>query len=178
MTEAEEAFVAEAQQFQMMEGAYAALQSTKPETAAIGLNDSPAGLASWVVEKFRAWSDCGGDVEQRFSKDELLANLTIYWATQTINSSMRFYYESAHVYSPNAGKSVEVPTGMAMLPADIVHGPREWQEREYADLRSFTELPRGGHFAEWEEPALIAEDVRGFFRSLEDSSVEDVRQTG
>lgn len=176
MTEAQQAFVAEAQQFQMMEGAYAALQSTKPETVAVGLNDSPAGLAAWIVEKFRAWSDCDGDVEKRFSKDDLLANLTIYWATQTINSSMRFYYESAHVYSPNAGKRVEVPTGMAMLPADIVHGPREWQEREY-DLRSFTELPRGGHFAEWEEPALIAEDLREFFRSLKNPTVEAAQPT-
>lgn len=177
MTEAEQAFVAEAQQFQMMEGAYASLQSTKPETVAVGLNDSPAGLAAWIVEKFRAWSDCGGDVERRFSKDELLSNLTVYWATETINSSMRFYYESAHVYSPNAGKSVEVPTGMAMLPADIVHGPREWQEREYADLRSFTELPRGGHFAEYEEPALIAEDMRAFFRPLKGSATEAARPT-
>jgi pimeloyl-ACP methyl ester carboxylesterase len=176
MTEAEQAFVAEAQGFQMAEGAYAALQSTKPETVAVGLNDSPAGLAAWIVEKFRAWSDCGGNVEKRFSKDELLTNLTIYWATETINSSMRFYYESAHVYSPNAGKRVEVPTGMAMLPADIVHGPREWQEREY-DVRRFTELPRGGHFAEWEEPALIAEDVRAFFRSLKESATGAARHT-
>ncbi len=175
MTEAEQAFVAEAQGFQMAEGAYAALQSTKPETVAVGLNDSPAGLASWIVEKFRAWGDCDSDVERRFSKDELLANLMVYWTTQTINSSMRFYYESAHVYSPNAGKLVEVPTGMAMLPADIVHGPREWQEREYADLRSFTKLPRGGHFAEWEEPSLIADDVRAFFRVLKES--EAAQQT-
>ncbi len=162
---AEQAFLAEAQAFQMQEGAYASLQSTKPQSLAFGLNDSPTALAAWLVEKFRTWSDCAGDVEKRFTKDELLTNLTIYWATETIGSSMRLYYESAHTPSPNAGKRVEVPTAMAMLPKDLVHGPREWHEREY-NVQRWTELPRGGHFGEWEEPELIADDLRAFFRPL------------
>lgn len=162
---AEQAFLAEAQAFQLQEGAYASLQSTKPQSIAIGFNDSPAGLAAWLVEKFRRWSDCDGNVEQRFTKDELLTNLTIYWATETIGSSMRLYYEAAHTPSPNAGQRVEVPTAMAMLPKDLVHGPREWHEREY-NVQRWTDLPRGGHFGEWEEPALIADDLRAFFRPL------------
>lgn len=165
LSEAERAFLAEAQRFAMREGAYAMLQSSKPQTPAVGLNDSPAGLAAWLVEKYRAWSDCGGDVETRFTKDELLTNLTVYWATETIGSSMRLYAETARVPSPNAGKRVETPTAMAMLPKDLVHGPREWHEREY-NVQRWTELPRGGHFGEWEEPELIAEDIRAFFRPL------------
>jgi pimeloyl-ACP methyl ester carboxylesterase len=165
LSEAEQAFLAEAQQFAMLEGAYAMLQSSKPQTPAVGLNDSPAGLAAWLVEKFRAWSDCGGDVERRYTKDELLAYLTVYWVTETIGSSMRLYAETARVPSPNAGKKVETPTAMAMLPKDLVHGPREWHEREY-NVQRWTELPRGGHFGEWEEPQLLAEDIRAFFRPL------------
>lgn len=165
LSEAERAFLAEAQRFAMREGAYAMLQSSKPQTPAVGLNDSPAGLAAWLVEKYRAWSDCGGDVETRFTKDELLTNLTVYWATETIGSSMRLYAETARVPSPNVGKRVETPTAMAMLPKDLVHGPREWHEREY-NVQRWTELPRGGHFGEWEEPELIAEDIRAFFRPL------------
>lgn len=150
----------------MQEGAYAMLQSSKPQTLAYGLNDSPAGLAAWLVEKFRTWSDCAGDVEKRFSKDELLTNLTIYWVMETVNSSIRLYYETAHDWNnPNAGKRVEVPTAMAMLPKDLVHAPREWHEREY-NVERWTELPRGGHFAEWEEPELIVKDIRAFFRPL------------
>jgi pimeloyl-ACP methyl ester carboxylesterase len=162
LSEAEQQFIAKVQQFQMQEFAYAMLQSTKPQTVAYGLNDSPVGLAAWIIEKFRAWSDCNGDIEKRFSKDELLTNLTLYWATATINSSMRLYYESGHAPSPNAGKRVELPTAMAMFPKDMVPGPREWIEREY-NIKRWTEMPRGGHFGEWEEPELLAEDIHAFF---------------
>jgi pimeloyl-ACP methyl ester carboxylesterase len=166
LSKAEQKFIKETEDFQMREGAYAMLQSTKPQTLAFGLNDSPAGLAAWIVEKFRTWSDCGGNVEKSFSKDEILTNLTIYWATETINSAMRLYYESAHDWSnSNAGKRVETPTAMAMLPADLVHAPHEWHEREY-NVTRWTELEKGGHFAEWEVPELIAEDMREFFRPM------------
>ncbi len=165
LSEAEARFAEDAQTFMQQEGAYALLQSTKPQTPAVGLNDSPAGLAAWIVEKFRRWSDCGGEVESRFTKEELLTNLTLYWATETIHSSMRVYYESAHGWSPNAGRRVEVPTGMAMLPKDIAVAPREWEAREY-NLTHYTVLPRGGHFAEWEEPERLAEDIRSFFRTF------------
>ena len=165
LSTAEQQFIEKIQQFQMQEFAYAMLQSTKPQTLAFGLNDSPIGLAAWIVEKFRAWSDCEGNLEKRFNKDELLANLTIYWVTETINSSIRLYYESSHTPSPNFGKYVECPTAMAVFPKDMVPGPREWAEREYNIVR-WTEMPRGGHFGEWEEPALLAEDIRDFFQSI------------
>lgn len=164
LSAAEQTMVEQARAFQEQEFAYGRLHSTKPQTVAFGLNDSPVGLASWVVEKFRAWSDCHGDVETRFSKDELLTNLTIYWATQTIGSSMRLYWESAH--NPPQWGQMRAPVGMAMLPADMYRTPREWVERQGGPVFRWTELPRGGHFAEWEEPELIAEDIRAFLTDV------------
>ena len=166
LSEAEKKFVADIQNFWSREGAYAMMHATTPQTLAYGLNDSPAGLAAWIVEKFRAWSDCDGDVEKRFTKDELLTNLTIYWATQTINSSIRLYYETMHIWK-NSSRRIELPTAMAMFPRDFVPQPREWTERQYNVVR-WTPMPRGGHFPEWEEPELLAEDIRAFFRSLRD----------
>jgi len=137
------------------------LQFTKPQTPAYALNDSPAGLAAWIVEKFRAWSDCDGDVEQRYTKDELLTNITIYWVTETIGSSFRMYYEPSDDWNGDAGRGV--PTGVAIFPKDIVPAPREFGER-FLDVQRWTEMPRGGHFATMEEPELLAEDIREFFR--------------
>jgi pimeloyl-ACP methyl ester carboxylesterase len=164
LSEAEKKFVADIQNFWTREGAYAMTHATKPQTLAYGLNDSPAGLAAWIVEKFRAWSDCNGDVEKRFTKDELLTNLTIYWATQTINSSCRLYYETMHIWQ-NPGRRIELPTAMAMFPKDFIPQPREWTERQY-NVQRWTPMPRGGHFPEWEEPEMLAEDIRSFFRPL------------
>ncbi len=158
-------FLGSCQQFMMSEMAYCMLHATKPETLAFGLFDSPAGMAAWILEKFWAWSDCGGDIESRFSKEELLANLTIYWATGTIGSSCRIYYESMHNPSPSAGKKITVPTGMAQFPKDLIPACRAWEERFY-HLRHWTTMSKGGHFAEHEEPELLAEDIRVFFRSL------------
>lgn len=166
LSEAEKKFVADVQDFWGREGAYAMMHATKPQTLAYGLNDSPAGLAAWIVEKFRAWSDCDGDLEKRFSKDELLTNLTIYWATQTINSSCRLYYETMHNWR-NPGRRIELPTAMAMFPKDLVPQPREWTQRQY-NVQRWTQMPRGGHFPEWEEPELLAQDIRAFFRFLRD----------
>ena len=163
LTDAEKQFVANAQQWTMQEMAYAMEHSSKPQTLATGLNDSPAGLAAWLVEKFRRWSDCDGAIETRFSKDELLTNLTIYWATETINSSIRLYYETAR-HPGNWGR-VEVPTGMLMSPKDMFPTPRAWAERSYR-VERWTEIPRGGHFLEWEELELVVEDIRAFFRPL------------
>ena len=135
-------------------------------TLAYGLHDSPAGLAAWIVEKFRNWSDCGGDVERRFSKDELLTHLTLYWVTGTINSANRLYYERDH--EPRflgPGQRVEVPSAVTIFPRDIDRPPREWGERAY-NVQRWTEMPRGGHFAAMEEPELLAEDIRAFFRPL------------
>lgn len=163
LSEAEKTFVANAQNWNMQEMAYAMEHSSKPQTLAYGLNDSPAGLSAWIIEKFRRWSDCNGNLETRFSKDELLTNLTIYWATQTINSSMRLYYETAH--NPGSWGRVEIPTGMLMSPKDLFPTPREWAERSYRVDR-WTDIDRGGHFLEWEEPELVAQDIRAFFRPL------------
>lgn len=166
LTEAEQAFVANAQRWMQQEMAYAMVHSSKPQTLAYGLNDSPTGLAAWIVEKFRAWSDCEGDLEKRFTKDELLTTLMIYWATETINSSMRLYYETMR-HPGNWGR-VEVPTGMLMSPKDMFPTPREWAERFY-QVTHWTNISRGGHFLEMEEPGLVVEDIRVFFRPLRTS---------
>jgi len=163
LSPAEEDFVAAARHWNQTEMAYAMEHSTKPQTLAYGLTDSPAGLAAWILEKFRTWSDCGGDLDSVYDRADLLTNLTIYWATGTIGSSMRLYYETAHSSTAAWGR-VEVPTGMAMSRADMFPTPREWVERSY-NIVSWTDLPRGGHFLEWETPELIAEDLRTFLRA-------------
>jgi pimeloyl-ACP methyl ester carboxylesterase len=148
------------------EGGYIAIQGTRPQTLGVALNDSPVGLLSWIVEKWRAWSDCGGDVESCFTKAELLTNATIYWVTQTIRSSMHYYYE--HRTSPPAAVRpvrIDVPTGVAVFPAEIVRPPRRAVERKY-DLRRWSEMPAGGHFAAMEQPRALVDDVRAFFRAI------------
>lgn len=145
------------------EGAYAQMHSTKPETAAVGLNDSPAGLAAWIVEKMRAWSDCHGDVESRFTKDEILTNVTMYWLTQTIGSSMRMYHANGAIPAAHQHRRVEVPSGFSLFPGDTLHPPRAWLQRT-SNVVSYRELSRGGHFAPVEEPELYAEELRAFFR--------------
>ena len=145
-------------------GAYRHLQRTQPQTAAYGLNDSPAALAAWILEKFRDWSDCGGDLYSRFTREELLANVTLYWMTETIHSSFRLYYEGGKAplhFGP--GDFVRVPCAVAHFPKEAPFPPREWVERGY-NIQHWTEMPRGGHFAAAEEPALLAEDIRAFFR--------------
>ena len=145
------------------EGAYSAMHRTKPQTAAFGLTDSPVGLAAWIVEKLRAWSDCGGDVERRFSKDEILTNVTLYWLTGTIGSSMRMYHANAAIPPAQHARRVEVPSGFSLFPGDISHPPRSWLERT-ANVVRVNELDRGGHFAPFEEPELYAAELREFFR--------------
>ena len=166
VSQAEQRFLEEERRWDEEEGAYMSMQATKPQTLSYGLNDSPAGLAAWIVEKFRAWSDCGGQVEERFTKDELLTNVTIYWVTETINSSIRLYYEHRHNPAPlRLHEQVTVPTAVALFPKDLSHPPREWAERTY-NVQQWTVMPRGGHFAAQEEPDLLAEDIRAFFRTL------------
>lgn len=143
------------------EGAYMSIQSTKPQTLSYGLSDSPVGLAAWIIEKFRGWSDCNGDLQKKYSKDELLTNIMIYWVTNTIGSSVRIYYENTHSL-PSMGR-IEVPTGMAVFPADILLPPKEWAERNLNIIR-WTTMSGGGHFTAMEEPELLAEDIRAFYR--------------
>jgi pimeloyl-ACP methyl ester carboxylesterase len=145
------------------EGAYAAMHRTKPQTAAFGLTDSPAGLAAWIVEKLRAWSDCDGDVERRFTKDEILTNVMLYWLTGTIGSSMRMYRANAAIPPAQHARRVEVPSGFSIFRGDVVRPPRAWLERT-ANVVRVTEPARGGHFAPFEEPELYAEELRAFFR--------------
>jgi pimeloyl-ACP methyl ester carboxylesterase len=166
LSEAEKQFLNTVQQWRMQEGAYAMMHSTRPQTLAYGLNDSPVGLAAWILEKFRAWSDCDGDVERRFSKDELLTNIMIYWVTETINSSVRMYYETMRMSAAlKPGQRIEVPAGVALFPKDLLLAPREWAERSLR-IQRWNLMPRGGHFAALEEPGLLAEDIRAFFRPL------------
>jgi pimeloyl-ACP methyl ester carboxylesterase len=148
-----------------VDSGYAKIQGTKPQTIGYALDDSPAGLAGWIIEKFRTWSDCDGDVERRFTKDQLLDNVMLYWLTGTAHSAGRLYYEAQQTGTLVADRRVEVPVGVAAFPAEIIRPPRRWAEHRY-DLRQWTEMPRGGHFAAFEEPDLLLEDVRKFFRSL------------
>ena len=167
-SEAEQEWMGAQEGWSFEEGGYVMIQGSRPQTLGYGLNDSPAGLAAWIVEKFRAWSDCDGDVERSYTKDELLTNITIYWATQTINPSIRTYYEGIHSWS-EAPPRVEAPVGMALFAKDFPGNsslPRETAERFFSNIQSWTEIPRGGHFTAMEEPELLAEDLRAFYREL------------
>jgi pimeloyl-ACP methyl ester carboxylesterase len=166
VTEAEQALITQRDKWFDDEGGYNHIQGTKPQTLAYGLNDSPAGLASWIVEKYRTWSDCNGDVEKSYTKDELLTIITIYWVTQTISSSTRMYFENQkNLWVMDKDQKVPAPAGMAMFPQEISKPPREWGERSY-DVRRWTEMTSGGHFAALEEPQFLAEEVRAFFRDF------------
>jgi microsomal epoxide hydrolase len=144
---------------------YQEIQGTKPQSLGVGLNDSPAGLAAWIVEKFHGWSDNDGHVEEAFTRDQVLANITLYWVTETITSSARIYYEFRHAQSRSPVSYVAVPTAGAIFPKEIYFTPRAWAEHSYNIVR-WTVMPRGGHFASLEEPQLIVDDLRAFFRGL------------
>lgn len=165
LTDAEKKYLEAGKKWQQTDGGYASIQSTRPETLAYGLNDSPAGLAAWITDLFRKWSDCAGNIETRFTKDELLTNITIYWVTETIHSASRLYYETMQDMMSSAGSKTDVPTGAAMFPKDLIPAPREFAER-FFNLKSWTEMPRGGHFAAFEEPQLLAQDIKAFFKQL------------
>ena len=136
-------------------------QGTKPQTLGAGLNDSPAGLPAWIVEKFRAWSDCDGDPENAFTRDQLLTNVMVYWVTGTITSSTRLYWELQHTSERPPG-FVAAPTGVARYPKEPIRFPRPWVERAY-NVTHWVEMPRGGHFAAMEQPDLFVDDIRDFF---------------
>ena len=166
LSEAEKAMLAQRVQWLADEGGYSHIQATKPQTLSYGLNDSPAGLAAWIVEKYRTWSDCGGDVESRFTKDELLTTITIYWVTQSINSSTRLYYESFfQAWDLAEDEKIQVPVAIASFPRENSVPLREWAERSF-NIQQWTDMPSGGHFAALEEPDRLVEDIRKFFRGL------------
>jgi pimeloyl-ACP methyl ester carboxylesterase len=163
LTDADKGDLAAMASFRRDESAYAQLQGTKPQTLGVALNDSPAGLLSWIVEKFRAWSDCDGDPENAFTRDQLLTNVMLYWVNETITSSTRLYWERHH--SAAGADYVSVPTGVARYPKEPIRYPRAWVERQY-NLTRWVEMPRGGHFAAMEQPELFVDDVRTFFTGL------------
>lgn len=150
--------------FTREEAGYAAEQGTKPQTLGAALNDSPAGLLAWIVEKFRGWSDCDGDPESVFTRDQLITNVMTYWVTQTITSSARLYWELMHT-ERGAPEFVDVPTGVARFPKEMFRFPRAWIEQRY-NVTYWAEMPRGGHFAAMEQPELFVDDVRSFFRTV------------
>jgi len=163
LTPEESAYLASLETWATAEGGYQHQQSTRPLTLSYGLADSPTGLLAWMLEKYRAWSDCDGELSTRFSDDFLLTQASLYWFTRAISTSFRPYYEYAEGLT-NRVERVTVPTALALFPAELSHPPRSWAERTYAVAR-YTRLPRGGHFAAHEEPDLLAEDIAVFFRA-------------
>jgi microsomal epoxide hydrolase len=145
------------------ERAYSDLHGTKPVSLAIAQADSPAGIAAWITEKFRTWSDCGGDIETVYTKDQLLTNIMFYWAPNSIAGAANMYYEARKDWGRVLPLKVEVPVGVASFPKEIARAKREWLEPQM-NVVHWTEMPRGGHFAALEEPDLLLEDVRTFFR--------------
>ena len=166
-TPEERTYLGELAQWLKEETGYQWIQGTRPQTLSFALTDSPAGLAAWIVEKFRVWSDCNGDVESAFTRDQLLANISLYWFTGAIGSSFFPYYFRMHRPWPiPEGGRIEVPTGYAAFPREILRAPRSLAERTYTNLQRWTVMSRGGHFAAMEEPDAFADDVRAFFRPL------------
>ncbi len=148
------------------EGAYIAIQATKPQTLAYGITNSPVGLAAWLLEKFKAWSDCETKPEQAIPLDDLITDIMIYWVTGTAHSAARFYAESRErPFHLAAGQKIEPPCGVVTLPRELPMPPRSWAERAF-NIVHWTELSKGGHFAAMEQPELLAEDIREFFRPL------------
>ena len=172
LSAAERAYRERNEEFRQTESGYKAIQSTKPQTLGYGLNDSPAGLAAWILEKWRSWADTGGNLDERFSRDFLLTTVTLYWVTQTITSSMRDYFDNDNrQFRVTLGPDefVHVPAGIAVFAHSFVDEGtplREWVERLY-DVRRWTPMPRGGHFAPAEEPEMLARDIAAFFAGLE-----------
>ena len=164
VTELEAQILAERKAYLEDGTGYQAIQGSKPQTLGYGLNDSPSGLAAWITEKFQSWTHHEGNFEDVVSRDELLTNIMIYWTTQSITSSTRLYYESAHVKNNlfEHGR-IATPTGCAMFPGELYQPPRAWAEGLY-NIEHWTRPEKGGHFAAMEQPQLLAEDLRTFFR--------------
>jgi microsomal epoxide hydrolase len=168
-TPEEKTFIRELSHFLKEETGYQWIQGTRPQTLAFALTDSPAGLAAWIVEKFRAWTDCEGDPENAVSRDEMLANISLYWFTGAIGSSFWPYYARMHGPWPiPEGKTVNVPTGYAQFPKEIIRPPRSIAEKTYVDIRRWSVMEEGGHFAALEQPTAFAHEIEEFFRSLPD----------
>lgn len=166
LTPQEQADLAALGEFTGAGSAYQQIQGKNPQTLGYGLTDSPAGLAGWIVEKFHHWTHHpDGDLETAVSRDQVLTNLTVYWVTRTINSSVRLYFESQHSGRFPPFDRVEVPTGCAIFPGEMVRMPRSWAEQLY-NVVHYERYDRGGHFAALEEADLLVDDIRTFFRTV------------
>lgn len=166
-TEEERRYLAQLRRWLAEETGYSTQQSTRPQTLAYALTDSPAGLAGWIAEKFYAWSDCRGDIDSVFSRDTMLADISMYWFTGAIGSSFWPYYARRRDGWPIPdGRTVDVPMGYCEFPAEILRPPRSLAARTFTDIRRWSVMPRGGHFAAMEQPQALAEEVRAFFRPL------------
>jgi pimeloyl-ACP methyl ester carboxylesterase len=168
LTEAERAALAALENAREWESGYSGQHSTRPQTLGYGLVDSPVGLCAWIVEKFRAWTDCDGHPENVLTRDELLDNVMLYWLPRTAASSARLYWESfkqvSAWFNEVTTDTVTVPTGCSIFPKDIPRPSRRWATKRYTDIRYWKELDRGGHFAALEQPALFVDEVRSSFR--------------
>jgi pimeloyl-ACP methyl ester carboxylesterase len=148
------------------ESGYSTLQSTRPQTLGYGLADSPALQGAWILEKFRAWMDCDGHPENVLTRDELLDNVMLYWLPGNGASSARLYWESFRKSFAQNAQAVSLPTGCSLFPKELSQPPRTWVERRYTNLTYWNELPKGGHFAAFEQPELFIREVRAFFRTV------------
>jgi pimeloyl-ACP methyl ester carboxylesterase len=160
--EEEKAYLQTFGQWQRKEGAFAAIQSSKPQTIAYGLNDSPSGLAGWITEKFNSWGDNNGYIENSFSKDELLTIISIYWFTQTAGSAARIYYETTRQPPVTRALKINTPTYFAIFPEDCIQIPQAFGQRIY-NIKSWNKMAKGGHFPALEAPDLLADDIRVAF---------------
>src|SRR5262249_16998565 len=163
-TDEEAQYLAERQHWLTEEAGYQAIQGTKPQTLAYALTDSPVGLAAWIVEKFRSWSDCDGDVDRHFARDVLLTNIMLYWVTGAIGSSFWPYYARHHEpWIVPEGATIDVPTGYAEHPREILTPPRSLAEGLYTNIQRWSRMQKGGHFPALESPDALASDIRAFF---------------
>jgi len=167
VTAEEVAYARELAHFLKEETGYQWIQGTKPATLGFGLTDSPAGLAAWIVEKFRSWTDCGGDPERAVSRDEMLADISLYWHTGAITSSFWPYYARMHGPWPIPdGTTVNVPAGYVQFPTEIIRPPRSLAQKMYTDIRRWTVAGKGGHFAALEQTELLAWEIAAFFSEI------------
>jgi microsomal epoxide hydrolase len=164
-TAEEQRYLGELTEFLKEETGYQWIQGTRPQTLAFGLSDSPSGLAAWIVEKFRAWTDNAGTPDSAVDRDRMLANIALYWFTGCIGASFHPYYARMHGAWPIPG-TVDVPMGYCQFPREILRPPQSLAARTYTDIRRWSVMPKGGHFAAMEQPQALAEEIRAFFRPL------------
>jgi pimeloyl-ACP methyl ester carboxylesterase len=163
LTDAEKRSLEDAAEYDKHDSGYMKQQSTRPQTLAYGLVDSPVAQAAWIIEKFWAWTDCDGHPENVLTRDELLDNVMLYWLTATGGSSARMYYETIGAGGPDLSAGVKVPTGCSIFPREIFRPSRRWAEKRF-NVVYWSEPPKGGHFAAFEQPDLFVEELRSFFR--------------